>query len=482
MFAREGVCPVNSWSLIGFFYGRNSMSKHDWESFASDYSRVKQPHWFMLLAIGAQYIIIFLPAILVPLISLLRLHVANNSIGFAVIGFACISSAISTLIMRSNGWVGGNCFLPATYSAPLFAVSVLAMQSGSMAVVLGIGIMVGVLQIAFTPLLFLLRRIYNVHMAGFITLILGIWVGQTGIIALLFPDQISPILFHSKSIDLTHADMHQALIGLFALAIMLVLRLRGKASQQVLCILYGSLIAWVLAASIGMLDSRVIGLVKSAPWWQLLSYHNWVKPVFDFHYLLPCAIAALVIMFHVLSMVVTAQHAADYQKVNPNKKKKKRRRAMTGNLAAGIGLIFTSLLGAPQSPNVAGYGAQISTGWFVKGATWVFAAILIVLAYSPKLLLIFMTIPASVRGATLLFVGSGMFMYGLQTMRVPQMNTFSSVALALAFLIGGGFSIVPEVYDSSHLWIAGVTNPMGFFAIAIYVILHFVFQRWSQEA
>ena len=431
------------------------------------YNIEQAPSWPNVLGLGVQYLVIFLPLIIAPLLTI-GAHAVPQYPIYNIVFIAMIGTAVATLLIASKRLLGAGVFLPVTYATPLFAVSLIVSHTSNFATILGIGILAGAFQMLLCPLIRWIKPVFNRELAGFITMLLGLWVAQMGVIALFLPEQLTPFLFHPSEMPLAHINADHLLAGLLALMVMLLCRLRGTIKSRMFCILCGSIVGWAVAWLCGMLNANRLTLLEHAPWWHVFHINEWVTPQINWHFTLPCIIAAVIMTLQVLSMIAMIQDDCDGIKHGPELRKLVSR----GNFSAGLSLMVSSCLGAPQAPNPGAFGVLSSTGVYTRKLAYVYAGFLVLLAFSPKLSFLFITIPASVRGATILFMGSAMFMHGLHVMKVERMTRFHAVVFALSLLVGASMSIIPSFYHTHLLWLAGITNPVFFIAICLYLVLH----------
>lgn len=431
------------------------------------------PNLSALLALGLQYLVIFLPLIIGPLL-MLGLGSDIPDLIYNSVFSAMMAAAVATLLMCSRRWMGPGVFLPITGATPLFAIGLIVAQKGDFATLLGIGVVAGCLQVLLTPLMRWLKGVFDLRLAGFITMLLGLWVAQMGVVALFLPDQLTPFLFHNEQTQFSQIHGSSLMIGLLSLAVMLGCQIWGNGKVRMFSVLWGSAVGWIVALLFGLLNVKSVHLLKAAPWWFMWEPSKMVMPEFHFHYhLIPCLTAAIILALQAMSMLVMTHHELGRDKDFSGV-------MIRGNIRSGLGLIVSSFLGAPQAPNPAAIGVLSSSGIYARSLGYVCALFLVILAFSPKLSFLFMTIPAPVRGATILFLGSVMFMKGFRAMQFEIMSAFASTVFAFALLLGASMSIIPSFYHTHAVWLSSITNPVFFVAIVIYILLHLLVPKRFQ--
>ncbi len=430
------------------------------------------PAWWKLGIVGIQYLIVFIPLIIYPILTLVGASTSPSLI-INTISASLLSAAVTTFLIGRWRGFGGGYFLPITSATPLFAAALLAKQTGDLGLIFGMSLVSGIIVILMSLAIRYLKFIFNITLAGFITMLLGIWVAVLGVDALFFPSDLTPLLFHAPQHLNDAINTNQTIIGLIALAAMLVVRLSSPKKHRLYCLLYGSVIGWLIALIFGQIDSDKLSLLQSAPWLYYPHPFSFVGYHFSTHLLLPYILGGFLISLQVFSMfaLIDLETQADTNALNLS-------RCSKGNFTTGIALLVSSLLGSPQAPNPAAFGAQYATGIYSRRVAYVVSLFALLLSFSPKISALFLTIPAAVRGVSILFLGSGMFMAGLEVVTLNKLNSYQAMIFYLALLIGASFSIIPEFYTTTTVWIKGVTDPTFLIAVVTFIILNlFVLMR-----
>lgn len=428
----------------------------------------------MLVALSLQQLVVFLPLIVMPIFIVLQAS-SQLSLLYHFLAFAMFGCAISTLLLSCRAHIGGSCYLPVTFATPLFSLLLMFAPKGDIGLFISVGVAVGFIQLCLTPLLRWCKIIFNLHLAGFITMLLGIWVAQMGIIALFSPDNISPLMFHKFQQGEHGVDLKQLAIGFLTLGVIFTFRLSNKRESRIFCLLYGSIAGWLIAWLTGSLAKGKVALLMGAPWFSLPSFSFIHFSSLNTNLVFPIIIASFVLTMQLFSMMSMIQHENDGESdtdVFAN-------RNARVNMASSLGVVLSSMLGMPLAPNAAAFGVLGCTGVFSKKIGYGVAFFMCLLAFSPKVLMCFMTIPASVRGATILFIGSAMFMYGFAITNFNELRPLHRLIYILSLLVGTSITIEPTFYHSPHVWISAVTNPMFFIALIVFIFCHLIFSRFK---
>jgi xanthine/uracil permease len=436
------------------------------------YNTEETPSKSMLAALSIQQLIVFLPLIVMPIMILLKVS-SRIDILYHFLSLAMFGCAISTLFISVRGYIGGSCYLPVTFATPMYALLLIVAPKGDIGIFMSLGVISGLIQLCLTPLIRWTKIVFNMHLAGFITMLLGIWVAQMGIIALFSPDNITPLLFHKAQHASYSFDLKQLLFGFMSLSVIFACRLSIKKKSRMLCLLYGSMAGWLMAIVTGSLSKNKVALVLNAPWFSWPSFSELHFSPFNTNLSIPIVIASVILTMQLYSIMAMIQHDNGG---DPRSKAFANRNAK-GNIASSLGLIVSSLFGMPQAPNAAAFGVESCTGVFSRKMAYGVAASMSLLAFSPRILMCLITIPASVRGATILFIGSAMFMHGLAIIKLKDLAPLHTLICILSLFLGASITIEPNFYHSSHLWISAVTNPMILIALIVFIGSHLVFYK-----
>ncbi len=436
------------------------------------YDTDEKPSAQVVLLLALQQIIVYLPLIILPTLHLLNASKVSDV--YNAIALILLGSALSSCLCFAKSWMGGGVFLPITMAIPLYALCLFYADSSQYHVILNFGLSAGLIQLLMTPLIKWGHRIFNLHLASFITILLGIWVSEMGLVALFFPKDATPLLFTEDNQYLIRIHWHHLALGFFSLALMLYLRLSEKKKSRLFCLLYGSVIPWGIAFLAKMIEPHALAQSIKAPWFALPHVNFGHLAHLQLHFSLPVVIAGIVLSLHVFSMLTMINYANGrchtLNLVN--------RLNTRGNIASSLGLILSSVFFfAPLSANPAAFGSQKCVGVYSRTIALGYASILVMLAFSPKVALFFTTIPAAVRGATILFIGSTMFMKGLEYLDINKMSPLHAFIFVLSLLLGASFAIVPSFYLETTEWLSKVTNPMFVLSIMVFFFFHLLFYK-----
>lgn len=432
------------------------------------YGITDKPPFFTVVLLGLQHLIKFSLLLMGPL---LIINAANEppAIALHVVSMSLIAGAIATLLMALRKTIGAGCFIPAQTSVPFFGALLMTAKIGGMPLVFGMTIVMGLLQCLLTPLFRYGKKIFDEQFVGFIILILGVWSAVLGVSELFHPRELGQLLVHTSLIKTGHLLPESSYIGLIALAIIIGMRLLQRG--RLYCLLVGLLGGWLLAFVTGTILPKKIKLMTAAPWFAFPQLTPFPHFVFNWYLLFPLLLAAFIASFEAFALITTIEN------LESNHWQPNLQRARNGNLAAGIGVVISGLLGGiAQSPVPGSIGDLIATGAQSRCIAFVYAPALFLLAFSPKIAMFFLTIPAAVNGAAIVFIGGTMLMKGLEMLHLPICKDYQFHALSFAFIFALSIDTMPQLYLSNYPIFSWITNSDMAVGLIMLVLLRLLFK------
>ncbi|HXV83214.1 MAG TPA: solute carrier family 23 protein, partial [Candidatus Binatia bacterium] len=138
------------------------------------------------------------------------------------------------------------------------------------------------------------------------------------------------------------------------------------------------------------------------------------------------------------------------QKINDAEWKRPDMQSMSGGiLANACGVMLSGTVGTMgQSTSSANVGLSIATGATSRRIGFACGAILIVLAFVPKLSVLFAIMPSPVIGALLFFAASFMIVAGVQILTSRMMDARKTFVVGVSVILGLSVDMLPGAYQS----------------------------------
>ena len=313
---------------------------------------------------------------------------SSAEVAAAVVSMTLVALAIGTLLQAVPlGPVGSGYLCQPVSSVLYFVPSLVVAKHGGLQAVFGMTIAAGLLEIALARALNRLRPLFPAEIAGLVVLLVGIATGVVGLrTALGAGQQAGP----AAAIDVG--------LALLTLAMMVALNVWGSRALRLFCVLIGMTAGYAIAWALGRLDTGELAAAAAAPLFALpvLAPRGWT---FDPALALPFAVAAVAASLNVIGNVTTCQKANDADWVRADMQSISR-----GVVADGLGSVVAGVLGAHGlSSSTGAVGLASATGVTSRRVAYSVAAILLVLAFVPKLGILFYAMPRAIAGAALVF-------------------------------------------------------------------------------
>lgn len=332
------------------------------------------------------------------------------SIGLLALGFGTIFLSVKTK------FIGSGLLCPAGFMPVYFAPAVFALQRGGMALLFGMTMIAGLVQVAIAPLLQRLRALLPAEIAGLVIAAIGLAVASLG-------------LRYGLGISKEHG-VQPAYVAVSAatLATMVALNIWTTGYLKAFCVLIGSGVGFAVGYAIGLpgpsadLASEHIDFIR-------IPFHYHPGWQFDITLLAPFVVAAVAGTLHLLGAVSTAQRINDPKWVRPDIP------SLSGGLA-GNGCA-TFLAGSVGSVGVDVYspciGLTAATGVTSRVVAYAIGIILAVGSIFPIAALKFVTVPDPIVGAILFFTAVFIFINGLQMITARMLDTRKTIVIGFSF-------------------------------------------------
>ena len=357
---------------------------------------------------------------------------APAEVASAVVSMTLIALAIGAILQAIPlGPIGSGYLCPPIASVIYLVPSLVAAKHGGLAAVFGMTVAAGVLELGLARILRRLRALFPPEIAGLVVLLAGI---ATGIVGLRTAAGVSS----TGGGGLAVADVG---IALLTLAIMVALNVWGRGWLRLFCVLIGMAAGYGFAWSLGRVGSAVpagAGTLFALP---SLGHLGWT---FDPTLAVPFVVAAIAASLKVIGNVTTLQKANDADWVRADMRSISR--GVTGD---GLGSIVAGLFGGHGLNSSTGaVGLATATGVQSRRVAWSVAGVMLVLAFVPKLGLLFYNMPRPVAGAALVFSSTFIVINGLEIMTSRLLDARKTLVIGLALVFGLAVEIYPGLLES----------------------------------
>lgn len=437
------------------------------------YNTADKPPFLTQLLLGVQLLVKFSIMAMFPLM-IAEYAGATPEATATLISMSLIWGAITTLVQAiAKPKISSGALLPTFTSVPYFLASLSAAHVGGLSMVFGMSMMSGLVQLILTPLIRSFRFVFTKDTAAFILVMLGFWLGVLGVQELFSPSELGQLMIHNTSFMAGTSSIYKPginIIGFTVLVIMVIIRLWSPQKLRLYCILIGILTGWIWAYLNGFIPDAHLQRVVSAPWLQL---PHLMMPHYSFsmELLVPFLIAAFITTFEFFALACVNQRVSSNDWSEPDLANIRR-----GNLWVSISTILASGTGSiAQSPLPGAVGLSITSGAYSKVIAYTFSMLLILVSLSPKIIAVFLTIPAGVNGATEVIIGASLFMFGINMWDLQKADQKKTYAIGIAFLIAASSDIIPAIYNPFPQLGIVITDPALLLGIICFIVLTVLF-------
>jgi NCS2 family nucleobase:cation symporter-2 len=347
------------------------------------------------------------------------------SIALLVLG---IGAALQAL---NRGPVGAGILCAPVPSAIYLVPSLLAVRQGGLPLLFGMTAFAGLIEIALSRVLRFLRPLFPPEIAGLVILLIGVATGAVGIRTLIgVGDPEPPGLAH-------------AIVAAVTLGTMVALNVWTRGGLRLFCVLIGMAIGYALAEVLGAVDSTQRETFAAVSWLALPRFGH-VSWAFDAGLALTFAVTAVAASLKAAGNITTFQKLNDADWIRADMRSISR-----GVLADGVAATLAGTLGTVGvNSGSNAVGVANATGVLSRNIGYVIAALLITLAFFPKLGILLYLMPKAVSGAALFFVATFIFINGLEIMTSRLLDARRTLVIGLSFLAGIAVDFFPDFFGN----------------------------------
>ncbi len=321
------------------------------------------------------------------------------------------------------GRFGGGYLIICGVTPNYIAVSVIALDDGGPTMLASLIVASAILYYAIAMWLPLLRRIITPVVAGTVLMLIAALIVPIAI------DLVRQVPDNAPSV----AGASAAAITVFASA---ALVMRAPRLWRPWSISLGVIAGCITGAAFGIYD---VDAVVDAPW---IGVPDLRFPGLDFTPSI--GFWALLPMFFIVTLIQSIKNISDgmvVQRISRNKPRATDFRLIQGSIYAnGTGILMAGVAGTPPPTTYPSLTVPLVniTRVAARSVGYVMAALLVLLAFFPKVNGALLTIPDPVMGGFLIFAVGLLFIEGIQTLVRTGLDTQKAMIAGLAFAVGLG--------------------------------------------
>jgi xanthine permease XanP len=403
------------------------------------YAVDEQPPRAILAVSALQHIALMAITLIFPIIIAREANLSGaqflDMMSLSMLGLGVATVCFS---IRSQ-YIGSGYLCPAAYTAIYLGPSLFALRHGGLALVFGMTVVSGFVQLAVAPLLRRLRALLPSEIAGLVIAVVGLALAGLGV-------RYSLGLNEQQSINLDYV-----IVAAISLATMIGLNIWSKSYGRMFCVLIGMMVGYVASAVLGIFDLEKVIPEGGLSFVRLprLDHVSWS---FDPVLLAPFVVASLAATLRAMGDVSNAQRINDADWVRPKFS------SLAGGVAAnGIAVIFCGLIGSSGvNTSSSSIGLSGATGVTSRNIGYAIGIGLGVFAFTPVAALVLAAMPAPVMGAALFFTAAFVFASGLQMITARMLDSRKIIVIGFSFAM----AVAADVYHEALIGVPLVLQPI----------------------
>ena len=343
-------------------------------------------------------------------------------LSWAICAALVIGGAVTALQAHRLGRFGAGHLLLCGAGPHFVAISVVAINVGGWSTLASLVVVSSLVQFAFAAWLPVLRRIITPVVCGTSLMLIAISVISVAV------DRLGDVPEGTASIA-------SPLVVAATLGAAVVVSLKGAGILRLWAPLIGILSGCIVAAVFGLYD---LDFLRREPWFKLPDFGAWqgvdLTPGTEFWTLLPT--------FVIVTLVVAVKTSGDgvvIQQVSLRRPRAIDFRVVQGTVnASGLGGVLSGLAGTP--PTIVYSPSTISlinlTGVAFRGIGYWIGAVLILVAFFPKVTALLLAAPSAVVASLLLMVMGMLLVEGMRMVFREGLDQKNTLVVAMTLSVG----------------------------------------------
>ena len=413
-----------------------------------------------LLMLGLQHVLSMASFLVLPVILAREMHFTDQeTVGLVQLSmFGC--GLTSILLSMSRSAFGSGSLLTAVCANAYFVVAMLAAQKGGLPLVMGMTLIAALIQVIFAFCIPFLRSFFPPEVTGLVATMVGI----------SFINTVTKNITGSTGAGTVFQAL-PVIIGLGTLVAIIAFSIWGRGQIKLFSVLGGACVGLALSWFLSYLPASTFQQVADV---QLVGL-NFIPHgglAFDPQLFLAFGIASLASGIKAIGDLTAAQKIADPDWKRPDIEKISR-----GVIANAIGVFISGLVGGfPPTASASSIGMALATGAVARRIGIAAGFLMLVMAFLPKVAVVFVLLPRPVVGGMLAFVACFNIVTGINIMLSRMMDMRSMFVIGLAMVAGLSVELTPQIYRGIPVIFSSLFTSSMALAAIIAIALHAVFR------
>ena len=343
---------------------------------------------------------------------------------------AACSLIYSAAALLLQAWgrfgIGAGMFLPVQGTTAVLPILALATATSGLSGGFGMFGISGLSMIFFSFAIRRLKIVFTVEVAGLAMLLIGSGIGVLGL-KLIFSEEAggpSPV---------------RMAVAATTLAVMVICNVWVKSRLRLFATVTGLGFGLVLSFAAGLVNPADLDVFAGAELFHIpsLQQFGWR---FDPDLLVPAIVTGFSLSLTSMGVQIAAQRFNNADFSHPDFDSIGR-----GVRAEGLAQIFASAINAlPMAASGGAASLALASGCTSRHLAWWTAALLLLIALCPKIIVAWMILPPEVLGALFLFLSSFATIGGIQMIGSRMMDNRRTLAVGMALLVGLTYGDIRE--------------------------------------
>lgn len=430
---------------------------------AMQYMPGDAPPLSVVIGNAFQYIAVVSSFLIYPLIMAREGHLTDTEADNMQAWGMLVLALGTTLQALPRGPIGSGYLAPSVMTAIFLGPSLEAVRIGGLALLSGMTIFGGIVQVMLSRGLNRMRALLPPELAGVVVFLVGMSNGVVGLRYLLQPTGGAP------------AAGHWIVAGL-TLAVMAGTNVWSKGVIGLSCGLIGTAVGYIIAIPLGVLPWESLVQLADLPLVSApgTSHFGWS---FSPALMLPFVIAALANGLKGAALLTASQRMLDDDWKRPDMRPISR-----GVLADGLTVIAAGICSVfAVNVSASSVGLTAATGVASRRVAYATSAIFVLMAFLPMFTRFLVLAPDSVVGATLLFSSCTILKSGMEAIAARLYDTRKTLVVGLSIMGGVAVEAFPAAFNEMPGWIHPLTVSALVFGTAIGFLLNLCFRIGQRQ-
>lgn len=378
-----------------------------------------------------------------------------------LIRITMIVLGVSTILQSlKKGPVGSGYLCPSVAGPGFLPASTLAASTGGLPLLFGMIVTAGLFQVVLSRFVNRLRLVMPPEVTGVIIAMVGVS---------LIPIGVSFMAGYDSHDD--QANSVEAAIGLSTIAVMYLLTIWGGRRFRTYSVLIGIVFGYLASVWFQIMPQASLDMWERASWVGLPQVHAPWQISFDVTLLVPFLIAGLASTVKGIGVISTCQRINDTSWTAPEMKS-----IGGGVLANGLATVLAGLAGGmAPSTSSSNVGLSLASGITSRRLGFVAGGLFALLAFSPLVSTVFVTMPAPVKGAVLVYVACFVIVSGLQLVMSHHVSPRTILIVGTSIIAGLSVDLLPELYTKLPVALHAFTHSPLALATVVAIGLNLAF-------